>query len=71
MTVEIRRIGPADAAVLDRVAEDVFDEDIDGELLAAYLVGADLPAYAPELALSRYQDPAYLARMEAMTSGQL
>jgi glycine/D-amino acid oxidase-like deaminating enzyme len=44
------------------------------ELLAAYIVGAalpDLPAYAPEFALSRYQDPAYLAKMEAMTSGQL
>lgn len=37
MDVEIRRIGPADAAVLDRVAEDVFDDDIDPEKLAAYL----------------------------------
>ncbi|HET9211220.1 MAG TPA: FAD-dependent oxidoreductase, partial [Thermoanaerobaculia bacterium] len=41
------------------------------ELLAAYIVGGALPAYAPEFALSRYQDPAYLAKMEAMTSGQL
>lgn len=37
MTVEIRRIGPADSAVLDRVAEDVFDDDIDPAKLAAYL----------------------------------
>ncbi len=41
------------------------------ELLAAYIVGSALPDYAPEFALSRYQDPAYLAKMEAMTSGQL
>ena len=37
MTIEIRRIGRADAALLDRVAEDVFDEDIEPGLLAAYL----------------------------------
>jgi len=37
MTVEIRRIGPSHAAVLDRVAEDVFDEDIDPARVAAYL----------------------------------
>ncbi|HEY0650745.1 GNAT family N-acetyltransferase [Phenylobacterium sp.] len=37
MTVDIRRIGPNDAAVLDRVAEDVFDDDIDPKKLAAYL----------------------------------
>jgi glycine/D-amino acid oxidase-like deaminating enzyme len=41
------------------------------ELLAAHIVSADLPAYAPEFALSRYEDPNYLAKMEAMTSGQL
>jgi glycine/D-amino acid oxidase-like deaminating enzyme len=41
------------------------------ELLAAYIVGAGLPDYAAEFALSRYQDPAYLAKVEAMTSGQL
>ena len=41
------------------------------ELLAAYVVGAALPDYAPEFALSRYDDPAYLAKMAAMTSGQL
>lgn len=37
MTVEIRRMEPGDAAVLDQVAEDVFDDDIDLEKLAAYL----------------------------------
>ncbi|HEX3553813.1 MAG TPA: FAD-binding oxidoreductase [Thermoanaerobaculia bacterium] len=41
------------------------------ELLAAHVTGATLPDYASEFALSRYQDPAYLAKMEAMTSGQL
>jgi ribosomal protein S18 acetylase RimI-like enzyme len=37
MTVDIRRIGPGDAAVLGRVAEDVFDDDIDPGRVAAYL----------------------------------
>jgi ribosomal protein S18 acetylase RimI-like enzyme len=37
MTVDIRRIGPNDAEVLDRVAEDVFDQDIDPARVAAYL----------------------------------
>lgn len=37
MDVDIRRIGPGDAAVLGRVAEDVFDDDIDPVRLAAYL----------------------------------
>ena len=37
MNVDILRIGPADAAVLHQVAEDVFDEDIDPRRLAAYL----------------------------------
>jgi sarcosine oxidase subunit beta len=41
------------------------------ELLAAHVTGAALPDYAPEFALSRYEDPSYLAKMEAMTSGQL
>jgi hypothetical protein len=27
--------------------------------MSGYIVGSDLPAYAPEFALSRYQDPAY------------
>jgi ribosomal protein S18 acetylase RimI-like enzyme len=37
MNVDILRIGPGDAGVLDRVAEDVFDEDIDPARVAAYL----------------------------------
>jgi glycine/D-amino acid oxidase-like deaminating enzyme len=41
------------------------------ELLAAHLLGAALPDYAGEFLLSRYEDPAYLAKVEAMTSGQL
>ena len=41
------------------------------ELLAAHLVGTSLPDYAGDFLLARYQDPAYLAQMEAMTSGQL
>jgi ribosomal protein S18 acetylase RimI-like enzyme len=35
--VEIRRLGPGDASVLDRVAADVFDEPINKKRLAAYL----------------------------------
>jgi sarcosine oxidase subunit beta len=41
------------------------------ELLAAHIVGADLPDYAGEFLLSRYQDPAYLKKVAAMTSGQI
>ncbi len=44
-----------------------------GELLAAHVVGADLPDYAPQFRLERYNDPAYqkmLASWDA-TSGQL
>ena len=37
MTIDIRRLGPGDAAVLERVADDVFDASIDPERLAAYL----------------------------------
>jgi glycine/D-amino acid oxidase-like deaminating enzyme len=41
------------------------------ELLGAHLVGAPLPPYARELALARYQDPEYLARLPQMEAGQL
>jgi glycine/D-amino acid oxidase-like deaminating enzyme len=44
-----------------------------GELLAAHVAGADLPDYAKEFLLSRYEDPKYqqlLAQME-VSSGQL
>jgi len=37
MAVEIRRLTPADAFLLDRVADDVFDEPVDHARLAAYL----------------------------------
>jgi len=37
METDIVRIGPADAQLLDRVAEDVFDYEIDPRRLAAYL----------------------------------
>lgn len=35
--VEIRRIGPGDAALFDRIAEEVFDEPVRADRLAAYL----------------------------------
>lgn len=34
-----------------------------GELLAAHIAGAALPAYAPAFALARYEDPAYVAAL--------
>ena len=37
MIVDIVRMGPAEAGLLDRVAEDVFDEAIELERLTAYL----------------------------------
>jgi len=37
MTIEIRRLGPDDAAHFDRVAEGVFDHAVDHVGLAAYL----------------------------------
>ncbi|MBU1375686.1 MAG: GNAT family N-acetyltransferase [Alphaproteobacteria bacterium] len=37
MTAEILRVRPADAAMLDRIAIDVFDQPIDPARLAAYL----------------------------------
>jgi len=37
MHTEILRVGPTDAALLDKVAPDVFDEPIDPARLAAYL----------------------------------
>lgn len=35
--VEIRRVGPDDAALFGRIADEVFDEAIDPRRLAAYL----------------------------------
>jgi ribosomal protein S18 acetylase RimI-like enzyme len=37
MAIEIRTLGPKDAAVLDRVAPDVFDGPVDPDLLAEFL----------------------------------
>ena len=43
-----------------------------GELLAAHVTGAKLPAYAPAFALERYQDPAYQELLKHWgSSGQL
>ena len=43
-----------------------------GELLAAHIAGTSLPTYAPAFLLSRYDDPAYLARLAAWgATGQL
>jgi glycine/D-amino acid oxidase-like deaminating enzyme len=44
-----------------------------GELVAAHVVGAALPAYAPAFTLARYDDPAYVRRIEAWgaTTGQI
>lgn len=43
-----------------------------GDLLAAHVTGASLPAYAPAFLLSRYDDPGYEALMATATaSGQL
>lgn len=41
------------------------------ELLAAHIVGSELPSYAGDFLLARYQDPAYLERLETFASGQL
>jgi len=43
-----------------------------GELVAAHVTGSSLPDYAPAFTLARYDDPAYIARLEACTAtGQI
>lgn len=43
-----------------------------GELIASYIAGGELPAYAPWFLLERYQDPEYLKLLENWEgSGQL
>ncbi len=43
-----------------------------GELLAGYIVGDDLPSYAPAFSLTRYEDPEYQTLLESWEdSGQL
>jgi ribosomal protein S18 acetylase RimI-like enzyme len=37
MTVEIRKVGPGDLALFERIAEEVFDHDIVPAVLADYL----------------------------------
>jgi ribosomal protein S18 acetylase RimI-like enzyme len=37
MSVEIRRVGPGDEALFERVADDVFDYAVERDVLAAYL----------------------------------
>jgi ribosomal protein S18 acetylase RimI-like enzyme len=37
VTIEIRRLGPGDSALLERLADDVFDEPVRADRLAAYL----------------------------------
>jgi sarcosine oxidase, subunit beta len=41
------------------------------ELLGAHVAGGPLPSYAHLLSLARYQDPAYLSKIEQMGGGQL
>jgi glycine/D-amino acid oxidase-like deaminating enzyme len=43
-----------------------------GELVAAHVTGSTLPDYAPAFSLARYDDPAYVARVEACAAtGQI
>ncbi len=44
-----------------------------GELVAAHVTGTALPDYAPAFSLARYDDPAYVQRIEAWgaTTGQI
>jgi glycine/D-amino acid oxidase-like deaminating enzyme len=41
------------------------------DLLAAHIVGDDLPDYARAFLLGRYQDPEYAAALDQVASGQL
>jgi glycine/D-amino acid oxidase-like deaminating enzyme len=41
------------------------------ELLAAHVTGGELPDYAADFLLTRYDDPAYLEKMEEMAPGQI
>lgn len=42
-----------------------------GELAALHVTGRELPDYAPQFLLSRYDDPSYLAALGGIESGQL
>ena len=50
----------------------LMSSNVAGELVADHITGGTLPAYAPAFALSRYDDPAYVALVERWgDSGQL
>jgi glycine/D-amino acid oxidase-like deaminating enzyme len=50
----------------------LMSSNVAGELVAQHITGGALPAYAPAFALSRYDDPAYVALVERWgDSGQL
>jgi aminoglycoside 6'-N-acetyltransferase I len=53
MTVEIRRVGPGDEGLFERVADDVFDHAVERGVLASYLRPVEL--YIDEVAVA----PAY------------
>jgi glycine/D-amino acid oxidase-like deaminating enzyme len=43
-----------------------------GDLLSAHIIGGDLPAYAGDFSLARYDDPEYQKKLENWgESGQL
>jgi glycine/D-amino acid oxidase-like deaminating enzyme len=42
-----------------------------GELLAAHVVGSPLPSYADAFCLARYEDPAYVSKLELWDHGEL
>lgn len=42
-----------------------------GDLLARHVAGSELPSYADDFLLSRYDRPEYLAMVEEWGSGQL
>jgi len=43
-----------------------------GELLAQLVTGRELPVYARSFGLDRYQDPSYLAEIDAVSNtGQI
>lgn len=37
-----------------------------GELIAAWVAGSELPAYAQKLSLARYDDPTHVASLDSM-----
>ena len=62
---EEARVGAAERRGAPPPAEQVAD------LVARHIVGADLPDYATDFLLARYDDPAYVASITSVDSGQL